>query len=183
MTIRTFFIATALTLLAVSCTCARDEDATDVATRAPDPRGGGHAEAPRARPAPAAAAPATGATDAARNAAIYGAVDVVQRYLARLGGTDRTAADAMWAYRRHPTADEEGGLRALLPARAMKIRNGTPRVLDSEPVPTFLEIPVTLRIDGRDGGRHDFSGWYRLRRNPVEQRWELVAASVSPAIR
>jgi hypothetical protein len=181
MKIRTFFASSALCLLAVSCSCGRDGE---VSATSDASEGDALREVPSARPAPGrTAAPSASSHAAARTQALAGAADAVQRYLNLAGTADWKAADALWAYRRQPAAGEEGGFRALMPPRALQIRNGVPRVLDEEAVPAFVEVPVTLRIDGADGRRHRFAGWYRLRANPVEQRWELVAASVAPEIR
>lgn len=182
MPIRSILAALALPLLAVSCSCERRAPGDDDALRAREPAASASMLVRRA-PADAPADAAAAALQARRAAALHAAVDVVQRYLARLGGADRSAADVLWAYRRQPAPSEEAGLRALLPARAMRIQNGTPRVLDDEAVPTHVEVPVTLRVDTAAEGSQRYDGWYRVRWNPVQQEWELVAAAVRPAIR
>lgn len=170
----------ALALVAASCSCGRKAP-VDAETVAAAP--GATPVAASAGAAPAATEPAAASLAAREATAMRGAVDVVQRYLARLGGADWAAADAEWAYRRQPAPSEEAGLRALLPARSMRIQTGRPRALDDEAVPAFVEVPVTLRVDTASDGAQRYDGWYRVRWNPVQREWELVAASVKPAIR
>lgn len=175
-----FAVVAVLALLVVLYACRRDDDDAQPAERTAA-ASSTRANAPLAQDASSASIEA--GTAAHRSAALHEAVDVVQRYLAAAGSADWPKADALWGYRRAPAPGEEGGLRALMPPRAMRIENQTPRMLDAEPVPAYIEVPVRLRIDGQDGVQHRYAGWYRLRRNPVEQRWELTSASVSAQMR
>lgn len=122
-------------------------------------------------------------TDAQRARAISDAVDILHGYLRELGNGQHDEAEKRWAYHRSPSVSEEAGLRSLANLQALRIDNGSPKLLDAEPVPAYLEIPVELRASIDGGQVLRFHGWYRLRHNPVTTRWELTAASVSPVIR
>jgi len=122
-------------------------------------------------------------TDAQRAQAIRDAVDTLHGYLRELGSGQLDQAEKRWAYQRSPSVNEEAGLRSLDGLTALRIDNGTPKPLDTEAVPAYLEIPVQLRASMEGGGTLRFHGWYRLRNDPVTTRWELTAASVSPVIR
>lgn len=139
---------------------------------------------------PASAAPdaATVAASAAnaerlrqRDEALRAAVEVVQRYLAALGGDDRAAADAFWVDGRVPAASGEADLRALSGLRGLRIENGTPRPLDRETPPTALEVPVRLRAGLAVGGVQRYAGWYRVRRRVADGGWEISGASITRA--
>lgn len=122
-------------------------------------------------------------TDQQRARAMSEAVDTLHAYLGELGSGQRDAAEKRWAYQRSPSVSEEAGLRSLDNLQALRIENGTPKPLDAEAVPAYLEIPVQLRASLDGGQTHRYHGWYRLRHNPVTMRWELTAASVAAVIR
>lgn len=181
MSTRTLVAGALLALTAVSCSCDHDE-ADDARRRSADAMETPATPTPPA-PEDTAALADVQALETRRATALRDAGGVVQRYLTFAGGADWKAADALWAYRRTPSASEEAGIRTVLPARAMRVQSGPPRPLDAEPVPAYVEVPVKLRIDQKEGPQLRYTGWYRLRRNGVEQEWELIAASLSPEIR
>lgn len=111
--------------------------------------------------------------------ALYAAVATLQRYLAALGGDDRAAADAFWAGGSPPRDPNEADLRNLRELRGLRIENGKPQALDSEPVPRALEIPVELRVSVANGPLRRYQGWYRMRRAVADDRWEITSASVA----
>lgn len=119
----------------------------------------------------------------ATSTALWDAADVVQRYLALLGGGDVAAAQALWSPQRSPRAHEEAGLRGMAPIRALRSQTGAARVLDDPAAPANVEIPVTVRATTATGERLEFAGWYRLRRNAISGRWEITAASINPRLR
>jgi hypothetical protein len=156
--------------------CAGNEGApTDTAAAAPpvDADGGG-------------AATGSATADAAvrqalmqhRNDAMREAVSVVHAYLTALGGDDRAKADAFWAGGKPPARSGEADLRTLETLHALRIQNGTPSALDSEPVPNALEIPVELRASLDDAPMQRYRGWYRLRRAVAGGGWEITSASI-----
>ena len=110
--------------------------------------------------------------------ALYAAVATLQRYLAALGGGDHAKADAFWVGKRPPADSHEADLRALKNLRGLRIENGTPKPLDSEPVPGALEIPVELRVSVEGSPLRRYRGWYRLRRAVADGQWEISSASV-----
>lgn len=168
--------------LLASCSCMRDADdapAVEMTDTTPAPTATPDADASITPEA----ADAIAALEKRRNDAMYDAVGIVHAYLNALGSGKRTEAETHWAYRRMPTVDEEGGLRGLAGLRALRIENGTPKPLNAERVPDYLEIPVTLRANFLDGTAQRYTGWYRLRRNPVSKTWELTAASVRPQLK
>ena len=110
--------------------------------------------------------------------AVYAAVATLQRYLAALGGDDRAKADAFWVGKRPPADSHEADLRTLKDLRGLRIENGKPKPLDSEPVPTALEIPVELRVATKGSPLRRYQGWYRLRRGASDGQWEITSASV-----
>jgi hypothetical protein len=110
--------------------------------------------------------------------AVYAAVATLQRYLAALGGDDRAKADAFWVGKHPPANSHEADLRTLKDLRGLRIENGKPKPLDSEPVPAALEIPVELRAGVEGSQLRRYRGWYRLRRAVSDGQWEISSASV-----
>lgn len=162
--------------------------------RTPQPIAGDAANADASRTSQAAVtstadAPAQAATgnrqalqQRRHDEAMRDAVAAVHGYLRHAGSRERAQAEARWAYNRLPPVGEEAGLRTL-PLRALRIENGPPRALDAEPVPASIEVPVQLRATLEDGSTHRYTGWYRVRRNPVTTTWELTATSLQPVLR
>lgn len=167
-----------LALSFVGCSCQRQ----------PDPDG---AVAPPAAPAPddaqtraqAAAAQRAQAQSQQRLDAMTDAVNELHQYLQKLGSGKREEADKHWAYQRLPRGNEEADLRALDNLRAIRIENDTPKQIDQEPQPELLEIPVDLRVSLQDGENRRYKGWYRMKRNPVDRRWELIGVSIAVVLR
>lgn len=114
--------------------------------------------------------------------ALYAAVATLQRYLAALGGDDRAKADAYWDGDGPPEDTHEADLRSLEQLRGLRIENGKPKALDSQPVPAALEIPVELRAGFEDGPMRRYRGWYRLRRSG-DGSWKITSASVDAVAR
>jgi len=141
----------------------------------------------RATPEHRGASPTAGSNRAAlaerRGTEMRASVSVVHQYLQRVSQREFDQADALWAYRRSPAPGEESGLRALGDVRVMRIDNDPPVPLDEEPIPAAVEVPVRLLATFPDNRQARFSGYYRLRRNPVEGRWELIGASLHPVLR
>jgi hypothetical protein len=113
-----------------------------------------------------------------RDEALYAAVATLQRYLAALGGEDRAQADAFWVGDRPPADSHEADLRMIENLRGLRIENGRPKALDSQPVPSALEIPVELRVSVEGEPLRRYRGWYRLRRAVADGGWEISSASV-----
>jgi len=168
-----------LALTFVGCSCQRHAGDSDAAA------------APAAT-APAAAEPAAGpsqaelrasATAKKRSEATSDAVDTLHRYLQLVGSGDSDAAAKFWGYQRAPRGNEESDLRTLKNLRAFRIENQPPEPLDHEAVPEALRIAVELRATLENGENRRYQGWYRLRRNQVEQRWELTGVSMATTLR
>ena len=140
-----------------------------------------------ATPGHRTASPVTGKNRAAlaerRRSEMRASVSVVHQYLQRVSKREFKEADELWAYRRSPAAGEESGLRALGDVRVMRIDNDPPVPMDEEPIPAAVEVPVRLLATFPDNRQARFSGYYRVRRNPVEGRWELIGASLQPVLR
>ncbi|MGH8031910.1 MAG: hypothetical protein ACREO8_05965 [Luteimonas sp.] len=113
-----------------------------------------------------------------RDEAMYAAVSALQRYLAALGRDDHANADTFWVDKHPPTDSVEADLRSLKGLHGLRIESGTPKPLDSDPVPRALEIPITLRASLKDSPMRHYTGWYRLRRASSDDRWEITSASV-----
>ncbi len=113
-----------------------------------------------------------------RNSAMQEAVAALHQYLTALGGDDRHGADAFWASGKPPARSGEADLRTLEGLHALRIQNGRPTAMDSEPVPNALEIPVELRASFDDGPARRYRGWYRLRRAVADGSWEITSASI-----
>ncbi len=164
-----------LALTFVGCSCQRQAD--------PDAPAADAATAPAADDAAARAR-----ADAAKRAdalsrqrldAMNEAVNKLHLYLQQLSSGKREQADQHWAYQRMPRGNEEADLRSIKQFTSMRIENDTPKQLDQEAVPESLEIPVELRVDVADGEPRRYTGWYRMRRSPVDRSWELTATSLS----
>lgn len=158
-----------------------DRDAADV-----PPAAGSDANASRSEARVAARAQAQAEAEAAlrarHDAAMRAAVSTLHRYLAQLP-EDHAAADAFWIDGA-PTVDaDEAGLRELSgPPRRLRTRNRSPHVLDGDPVPTSVRIPVELRIGVGDAPVHRYSGWYELRYVPAQEAWRITGAAVDPVL-
>lgn len=159
----------------VGCSCQRDSDRGSDA--APADAAAVATDAPVA-PDPAEAQRAA-RLQQQRERAFTDAVSTLHGYLQRVGSGDQAGADKFWGYQRKPAGGEESDLRALRNLRGLRIENKVPEPLDQEPVPELLRIPVELRATLANGESRRYKGWYRLRRNQVEQRWELTGALVA----
>lgn len=167
-----------LALTFVGCSCQRHADEADGAA-APTPAA---TPAPQAASGPSEADLRARAIEKKRNLAMSDAVDTLHRYLQRIGAGEPEEAAKFWGYQRAPRGNEESDLRALKNLRALKIENQAPEPLDKEPVPELVRIPVELRATLEDGENRRYKGWYRLRRNQVEQRWELTGVLVATTL-
>lgn len=167
-----------LALAFAGCSCQRHAGEADARTA--DPADAAGATAPQATAS--AAELQAQALQQQRNRAYGDAVDTLHRYLQRVGAGDREAADTFWGYQRMPRGSEEADLRALKNLRGLRIENQVPEPLDKEPVPELLRIPVDLRATLENGENRRYKGWYRLRRNQVEQRWELTGVLVAATL-
>jgi hypothetical protein len=118
-----------------------------------------------------------------REEAMYAAVSTLHRYLAALGDVDRAKADGFWTGRGPPAASGEADLRSLENLRSFRTENGTPKPLDSSPVPNALEIPVELRASLKGVPMRRYRGWYRMRRAVSDDGWEITSASIQAVAR
>lgn len=164
-----------LALTFVGCSCQRQAD-TDAPVADAVTAPAADDAAARAR---ADAAKRADAQSQQRLDAMNEAVNKLHLYLQQLSSGKREEADKHWAYERTPRGNEEADLRSIKQFTAMRIENDTPKQLDQEAVPESLEIPVELRVSVADGESRRYSGWYRMRRNPVDRSWELTATSLS----
>ena len=184
----TALLAAALTLTPWLSGCADRNPSSTIPTESDNaPIGSAPAGASTA-PAPTAAHPAGGDTANAaaaqrRRQAMRASIDAVHGYLQAVGKGEFEQADAYWAYRRSPSTGEESGLRTLSNLRSLRIDNRPPVALDEDPVPATVEVPVRLVATLSDRQVIRLDGWYRVRRNPVEDRWELYGASLRPVLR
>lgn len=168
-----------LALTFVGCSCQRHAGDADGEVAAPQTAA---PASPAGDAAPSQAELRAQATEKKRNQAMNEAVDTLHRYLQRIGAGDTEAAAKFWGYQRSPRGNEESDLRALKNLRGLRIENETPEPLDKEPVPELLRIPVELRATLENGENRRYKGWYRLRRNQVEQRWELTGVLVAATL-
>ncbi|MFK3650690.1 hypothetical protein ACI2IY_19955 [Lysobacter enzymogenes] len=167
-----------LALTFVGCSCQRNAgEADSAATPAPSAT-----PAPQAASGPSEAELRARAVEKQRNQAMSDAVDTLHRYLQHIGAGEAEEAGKFWGYQRAPRGNEESDLRSLKNLRALKIENLPPEPLDKEPVPELVRIPVELRASLEDGEIRRYKGWYRLRRNQVEQRWELTGVLVATTL-
>ena len=163
-----------LALTFVGCSCQRNAGDSGDAAAPP-----AQAQAVETAAAPSAAQLRAQALEQRRDQAYTDAVGTLHLSLQRVGAGDRDAADKFWGYQRMPRGSEESDLRALKNLRGLRIQNQAPEPLDQEPVPELLRIPVDLRATLENGENRRYTGWYRLRRNQVEQRWELTGVLVA----
>lgn len=127
-------------------------------------------------PQPAPTSAAAPAMTPAQADAMIAAADTVQRYLQLAGQDRRDEADALWA--RAPDPGREGGLRALLPARALRIRNEEPDILDGGASPRRVGVPVRVTLTANDGRAYAFSGRYVVERAASGADWRIVDADL-----
>ncbi len=184
----TALLAAALALASWMSGCADRNPPPATPAVSDDALGGSGAAGAATASAPARANPADDDTaDAAtaqrRREAMRASIDAVHGYLQAVGKGEFEQADAYWAYRRSPSPGEESGLRTLANLRSLRIDNRPPVALDDEPVPATVEVPVRLVATLPDQQVVRLDGWYRVRRNPVEDRWELYGASLRPVLR
>lgn len=103
---------------------------------------------------------------------------MVHRYLTALGTGDPAKSDTFWSGGRPPRTRNEADLPTLQGLRSLRIENGTPRPLDSAPLPEALEVPVSLRAGMKDSPARRYSGYYRVRRTLDKQGWEITSARI-----
>lgn len=166
-----------LALCLVGCSCQRQADDRAGAPAPAQPRddAGARAAADAARRAQA--------QNQQRVEAMTEAVNTLHLYLQQISSGKRELAEKHWAYERQPRGNEEAGLRQIEQFSAMRIQNETPEPLDEEAVPESLQIPVELRVSLPGGENRRYTGWYRMRRDPVDRSWKLTATSLSVALR
>src|SRR5690606_37841646 len=113
--------------------------------------------------------------------AMRAAVSTLHRYLAKLP-EDHAAADAFWSGGAPGGAASEAGLRALAsPPRQFRSRHRAPSVLEGDPLPTAVRVPVELRLVPAEGPMRRYAGWYELRHEPAGDAWRITAAAGTPA--
>jgi hypothetical protein len=163
----------ALALVFVLRGCGGERTPTPVATASAEAAAGSEA-----RSAARAQAVAEAELRQHYESAMRAAVSTLHRYLAKLP-EDHAAADAFWSGGA-PAADAtEADLRALAsPPRQFRSRNRAPSVLEGDPLPTAVRIPVDLRLVPAEGPMRRYAGWYELRHEPAGDAWRITAASV-----
>jgi hypothetical protein len=117
---------------------------------------------------------AEAARQAARIAALRGAVAALHDYL-RLLHEDRARADQAWSGGR--AGGGEADLRMLDAVARLRIETGTPTALDRLDPTAAVEIPVALRA-AVPGGTRAYEGVYRLRRRVAGDGWEITSAAI-----
>jgi hypothetical protein len=164
-----------IALLLGGCSCQRqaDVEANPVpATQA----------APTQLPADAEVAASVSQDASAKNSAnLSQAASTLHAYLAVVAGKDWGKADTYWVGGKAPPRPDDYAVRSIEDLGSMRINNQTPEPLDEELPTRAVEIPVTLRLRGKDGIR-EISGWYRLRRKVGDDGWEITSASMPPSL-
>ncbi len=166
-------------LALAGCSCQRQADA-DAGAAATTPAAPVEDAAARERAQSSAKAEARALENLK---AMSDAVGELHKYLQALSSGRREEADRYWAAQRLPRGNEEADLRRIEAFASMRIENQAPKPLDDHPVAEALEIPVELRVGLADGENRRYRGWYRMRRNPVDRRWELTGASIAAELR
>ena len=164
-----------IALLLGSCSCHRQADveaASAPATQA----------APTQDPAgPEVAASKPEDASAKNSANLSQAASTLHAYLAVVAGKDWGKADAYWVGGKAPPRPDDYAVRGIEDLGSMRINNQAPEPLDEESPTRAVEIPVTLRVRGKEGIR-EISGWYRLRRKVSDDGWEITSASMRPSL-
>lgn len=141
------------------------------------------AEDGTAVPAEADAGSGPGAVTAANTG---DALALLQEYYARIGRGDFVQAAALWANGGTAAAPPEfaGGLAEAVRVQAQP---GAPTTAAGTPGAPFVEIPVEILVEYRDGSTRHYRGRYLLRHMPADgtsagpHAWRIASASLRPA--
>lgn len=129
------------------------------------------------RTVPNPTAPDPGYTQAQVDA-MTDATDVVHRYLQTAAQGKWDEANALWVGGRAPSTTDESGLRTLLPAKVVRIRNDAPELKGTTGTPARVEVPVRVTLTANDGRPYVFTGQYRVERTKGDAAWRLSRAEL-----
>ncbi|WP_147653962.1 hypothetical protein [Vulcaniibacterium gelatinicum] len=114
------------------------------------------------------------------------ALALLQEYYARIGRGDFAQAAALWAGGGDAAAPPEfaGGLADAVRVQAQP---GAPAAAAGAVGAPFVEIPVEVLVEYRDGSTRHYRGRYLLRHMPADgagaepRAWRIASASLRPA--
>ncbi|MCD9028178.1 hypothetical protein LDO26_08140 [Luteimonas sp. BDR2-5] len=113
------------------------------------------------------------------------AAAVIRTYYAAINALDYPRAYALWSDGgRSSGQTPEAFAAGFADTAAVMVDIGAPRNADAAAGSRYIEVPVTLRAQQRDGGSRHFSGSYVLRRavvdgaSDVQRSWRIASADL-----
>lgn len=169
-----------LPLLFAGCSCQPDPPPTDTPASAA-------AADPTASSAEAAPAQGDGLATTAPPVLSAVAADAttetitVRNYIYALLGSDRKSADAFWSGGHTSARPDDAVLRNIPQLRNLRVDTDTPIARDTAQPSRLREVPVRIRAITAEG-TFRYTGWYRLQPRPDGSGWEILSASLQPAL-
>ncbi|MBT2766234.1 hypothetical protein J7J08_01115 [Stenotrophomonas sp. ISL-67] len=168
-----------LPLLFAGCSCQPDPVASS-AHEETEPT----ATAPPGDDASPTAAELANVATPVLSAVAPGAVDegtTVRNYMYALLDSDRRASDAYWSGGRTSTRPDDAVLRDIQDLRNLRVDTDSPIARDTAQPSRLREVPVRVRAITATG-TFRVQGWYRLQPRPDGSGWEILSASLQPAL-
>lgn len=169
-----------LPLLFAGCSCQPDPAPTET------PAGTAATDAAAASAAPA---PAQGEGVAAMAPPVLSAVApdapsetiTVRNYIYALLGSDRKSSDAFWSGGHTSARPDDAVLRSIPQLRNLRLDTESPIARDTAQPSRLREVPVRIRAITAEG-TFRYTGWYRLQPRADGSGWEILSASLQPAL-
>lgn len=105
----------------------------------------------------------------------------VRNYIYALLGSDRKRSDAFWSGGHTSARPDDAVLRTIPQLRNLRVDTDIPIARDTAQPSRLREVPVRIRAITADGTFH-YNGWYRLQPRPDGSGWEILSASLQPAL-
>ena len=105
----------------------------------------------------------------------------VRNYIYALLGSDRKSSDAFWSGGHTSARPDDAVLRSIPQLRNLRVDTDIPIARDTAQPSRLREVPVRIRAITAEGTFH-YTGWYRLQPRPDGSGWEILGASLQPAL-
>ena len=176
----TAVLAASAVLALAGCDGAPSQPNTAAPTATPEPA----APAASETPAPTASS----SDDMTIDDSAQGAANLIRHYYADLDRGDFRAAYARWGNGGQDSHQSFADFkRGFAETATTSVEIGAPDNGGGAAGSTYIDVPVTVRAQLKDGTRQRFAGHYTLRRvndvpgsTQAERRWHLYSAALAP---
>jgi len=114
------------------------------------------------------------------------AVDVIRRYYAAINAGDFRTAYELWSDNGRASGQTFEEFEAGYAETArVEVEVGTPSRIEPAAGSRYIDVPVVVRAEAKDGEQQQFEGTYSLRRSVVDgateeqRRWHIYSADIS----